>query len=70
MPKGVTRAIELINEQEGLLGVTPMPPRGTLLLFDTENHAKGARNMLRFNGVKCGDNICKGIIDEEENGKE
>ena len=70
MPKGVTKAIELIKEQEGLVGVTPMYPRGTLLLFDTENNAKGARNVLRFNGVKCGDNICKVFIDEVENGKE
>lgn len=63
MPKGVTEAIKLIKEQEGLIGVTPMYPRGTLLLFDTENNAKGARNMLRFNGVKCGDNICKAFVD-------
>ena len=62
MPKGVTKAIKLIEEQEGLLGVTPMYPRGTLLLFDTENNAKGARNVLRFNGVKCGDNICKVFV--------
>lgn len=51
-----------------------MYPRGTLLLFDTENNAKGARNVLRFNGVKCGDNICKAYVDkkyleESKNGK-
>lgn len=64
MPKGVTKAIKLIKEQKGLIGVTPMYPRGTLLLFDTENNAKGARNMLRFNGVKCGDNICQAFVDK------
>ena len=64
MPKNVTKAIELIRDQEGLIGVTPMYPRGTLLLFDTENNAKGARNVLRFNGVKCGDNICKAFVDK------
>lgn len=64
MPKVVKKALEVIKEQEGLIGVTPMPPRGTLLLFDTENNAKGARNVLRFNGIKCGDNICKGYVDE------
>ena len=64
MPKGVTKAIKLIKEQEGLIAVHPAYPRGTLLLFDTENHAKGARNVLRFHGVKCGDNICKVFIDK------
>lgn len=65
MPKAVKDAIKLISKQEGLIGVTPMFPRGTLLLFDTENHAKGARNELRFNGMKCGKNICKLHIDEK-----
>lgn len=65
MPKAVKAAIKLISEQEGLIGVTPMYPRGTLLLFDTENNAKGARNVLRFNGVQCGTNICKAYVDEK-----
>lgn len=71
--KGVKQAIKLIKEQEGFIAVHPVYPRGTLLLFDTENNAKGARNVLRFNGVKCGDNICKAIVDdsllERRNGK-
>lgn len=64
MPKGVKEAVKLIKEQEGLIGVTPMYPRGTLLLFDTENHAKGARNVLRFRGVQVGTNICKAYVDK------
>ena len=48
MPKAVTDAIEIIKKQEGLIGVTPMYPRGTLLLFDTENNAKGARNVVHL----------------------
>lgn len=57
-------ALKLIKEQEGFLGLYPYPSRGTLLLFDTENNAKGARNVLRFHGVEVGDNIVKVIIDE------
>ena len=65
MPKKVTKAIELIKEQEGFIGACPCYPHGTLLLFDTENNAKGARNVLRFNGVQCGTNICKAYVDEK-----
>ena len=50
-------AVKLIKEQEGFIGVHPMPPRGTLLLFRTENNAKGARNILRAAGIECGDGI-------------
>lgn len=64
-PKGTKRAVELIKEQEGLVAVHPCYPRGTLLLFDTENNAKGARNILRYNGVQCGDNICKVFVEKE-----
>ena len=66
MPKATTDAIKIIKEQEGLVGVTPMYPRGTLLLFDTENHAKGARNVLRFHGIVVGTNICKAYVDESD----
>lgn len=64
MPKGVKEAIELIKTLEGLIGVTPMYPRGTLLLFDTENNAKGARTVLKFHGVQTGTNICKVFVDK------
>ena len=62
--KRTKQALKLIKEQEGLIGMHPMYPRGTLLLFESENDAKGARNVLRYNGVECGDNICKVQIDE------
>ena len=32
---------------DGFLGIYPDYPRGTLLIFDTENNAKGGRNLLR-----------------------
>ena len=57
--KKARKTIELIKSQEGLIGVNPCYPRGTLILFETENDAKGARNIFRLNGIKCGDNICE-----------
>ncbi len=63
--KGVYEAIKLIKEQEGFIGMHPVRGRGNLLLFDTENNAKGARNMLRFRGIDCGSNICKVYIDRK-----
>ena len=64
MPKKVTEAVELIKTLEGLIGVSPCYPKGTLLLFDTENNAKGARNVLRFHDVQTGTNICKVFVDK------
>lgn len=62
--KGTREAVKLIKQQEGLLGIYNKYPQGTLLLFDTENNAKGARNMLKFHGIECGTNICRGLINE------
>ncbi len=63
--KAVRDAVKLIKEQDGFVGVYPIYPRGTLLLFDSENNAKGARNILRFRGIGCGSNICKVYADIE-----
>ena len=52
--KAQKKVLDLIKSQEGFKGLTPMYPRGTLLVFDTENNAKGARNILKANDVKCG----------------
>lgn len=64
MSRSCKKAIELIASQEGFLGLAPHRPYGTLCLFKTENDAKGARNILRMEGVKCGDNICEVFIDK------
>ena len=57
--KRTKKTMELIKSQDGFIGVVPFYPRGTLILFETENDAKGARNVYRFYGIKCGDNICE-----------
>ena len=58
-------AFDLIKQQEGFVGVNPQPPRGTLLLFRTENNAKRARNVLLEAGVVCGTNICEVYVDKK-----
>ena len=55
--KKTAKAIKLIKEQEGFVGVNPQPPRGTLLLFKTENNAKKAKNILSAAGIACGNGI-------------
>ena len=57
--KQAKKALEYISQQEGFVGICPCYPRGTLCLFKTLNDAKGARNMMRLKGIKCGDNICE-----------
>lgn len=59
MKRGAKEAIKLIRAQEGFLGFYLNKPYGTLCLFDSENHAKGARNILRYHKAQVGDNICK-----------
>ena len=64
LPKKVKQALDLISEQEGLIGLHPVPQRGTLWLFRTENDAKIARNNMRAAGIETGCNIVKVYIDE------
>lgn len=58
-------AMRIINKQEGLIGVSPQYPRGTVLLFATENDAKIARNRLDFEGIKTGSNICECFVEKK-----
>ena len=65
------QTLKIIQEQEGFIAFLPIYPRGTLCLFKTENDAKGARNMMRFHGIQCGDNICEVYVDKRYvNGKQ
>lgn len=51
-------AVKYIKTLEGFVGVHPTP-YGTLWIFDTKNNAKGARNLMEYNGIQCGTNICE-----------
>lgn len=55
-------AIGFISGLEGLVAVHPHYPNGTLLLFDSLNNAKGARNLMEAKGIQTGRNICRGCI--------
>ena len=46
--------LHFIKDLEGFVGITPMYPHGTLVIFDTENNAKGGRNLLRAKDIRCG----------------
>lgn len=59
------RAMEIIKGLEGLYGVKPEFPRGTLLIFKTENHAKRAKNLLESYGIKTGAHIGECFIPAE-----
>lgn len=61
MRKGSRAASEFICKQEGFLAVFPSPEH-TLWFFDSVNHAKAARNMIKAKGAQTGDNICKFIV--------
>ena len=58
-------AIRIINACEGFCGYHPVEGRGTLCLFETENDAKAARNIMRSHGIPVGDNICKVFVPKE-----
>lgn len=58
-------AFMFIKGLEGFVGVHPMPPKGTLCLFRTENDAKIARNQMNEKGIQTGDNICEVFVDEK-----
>lgn len=57
LKKSSRDAVKYISQLEGLMGVHPMPPKGTLWIFDTENNAKKAKNKMEANGIQCGYNI-------------
>lgn len=51
--KAMVEAIEYIKKLDGFVGVHPVDLWHNLLLFDSENNAKGGRNLLRAQGVQC-----------------
>lgn len=54
-----------IKKLDGFIGIHPVPPRGTLLIFKTENDAKRGRNEIKTFLAPVGDNICKIYIDKK-----
>ena len=63
--KSAEAACKFIGKLDGFVGFHPMPPRGTLCLFRTENDAKRGRNLMESEGIKTGKNICEVFVDDK-----
>ncbi len=61
--KGMEEALEYIKKLDGFIGVHLVDLWHTLLLFDTENNAKGARNLLRAKDVQCANYIVPILVE-------
>ena len=60
------KLLNYVKKLDGFLGIHPVPPRGTLLVFKTENDAKRARNSLEHDlKVQTGTNIIQIFIPRE-----
>ena len=59
------KVIKVIQHLDGFYGLKPCYPHGTLLMFNSENNAKRARNELDSLGVQTGNNICEVFIPSE-----
>ena len=53
------KAMDIICHLDGMIGIHPMPPRGNLIVFLTENDAKAGKNILRSKDIQTGDHIAK-----------
>lgn len=54
-----------IQTLDGFVGIYPMAPYGTLILFKSENQAKRGRNLISMKGIKVGTDITEVFIDRE-----
>lgn len=59
------RTLAFIKELEGLVGVHPAYPHGTLILFTTRKNAQSARKLIKQFGVQVGKNICELEVDDK-----
>ena len=52
--KAMQQGMDAIKEQDGFIGIHPVDIWHNMLIFDTLNHAKGARNSLLAKGMELG----------------
>lgn len=69
-PKQLAHSRKLLNylkDLNGFLGIHPMPPRGTMVIFRTKNDAIRAKNLLIYDLEinEIGKNIVECYIPEE-----
>ena len=55
--KRMKETLDYIKKLDGFYGIYPVDLWHTMLIFDTLNHAKAAKNMLRFKQVPIGNII-------------
>lgn len=53
---------KLLKGLDGLVSIRSNYPFGTLLLFNSENNANGAMNLMEAQGFQCERDICRGRI--------
>lgn len=66
--KEILYFLDYVQKLDGFQGIYPCYPNGTLLIFDTENNAKGGRNLLRtYPGInfEFGKNIGEVFINKK-----
>lgn len=66
--KRILDFLNYMSTLDGFQGLYPYPPHGTLIIFDTENNAKGGRNILRtYPGIEFefGKNIVEIFINKK-----
>lgn len=56
------KAIEYIKDLEGFIGIHPVTTWNTLILFDSLNHAKQGKNLMKSKGIKTGKHIVPVLI--------
>lgn len=66
MPKNTKKAIEYISRLDGFVGFHFCYPNGTLCLFESENDAKIARNLMKSKGIQTGKNICEVFVPKKD----
>lgn len=64
MVKAQKKAMKFIGKQKGFIGVHPIDLWHTLLLYETLNDAKGAKNELKFRNCPVGE-VVPVLIQEE-----
>ena len=64
LKKAQDAALAYIKQLPGFIGVHPVTGKGTLLLFDTKEHATDARLGLMANGCPVGKNITEVFVDK------
>ena len=63
--KGMKEAMEYIKKLDGFVGVHPVDLWHTLLLFETVNNAKSARNLLKAKDISCANYVVPILVENK-----